>query len=123
MFTVFTNRNSFHTLLISFVGTFNIVFFSGFFPNVLTEQKISKNEYFPDDSVGYVYASQCFSYIITCIIFKYFCYNIPRKFGFLLSILLSSVLMFLLGPSTFLNIDDEQKYKYIVSAFILSGIS
>ena len=46
----------------------------------------------------------------------------PRKIGFILAILSMGLIMFLMGPSSYFNIKDVDKYKYMVSAFPLLGI-
>lgn len=51
------NKHSFFALLICFIGTFNIVFFTGFMSNILTSKKISDSKNFPINYVGFVYGS------------------------------------------------------------------
>ncbi len=85
--------------MICFIGTFNIVFFTGFMSNILSSKKISESELFPENYVGLVYGSQSFTYLFACLLFHSNCGKIPRKLGFIVAIVSMGLIMFLLGPS------------------------
>lgn len=112
--TVFTNRHAFFALFTVFIGTFNIIFFTGFMATNLASNGFNAN------NVGYVYGSQSFVYLFSCILFHKFSGDFPRKLSFVIAMISLTLIMFLMGPSQILHFPNYN--QLIISAFPLLGL-
>ena len=74
LWTLMTNKHSFFAMMTSFVGTFNIAFWTGFISTTLVDEGLS------DSEVGYVFALMSFAYLVSCLLIPCTCETSPRKF-------------------------------------------
>lgn len=114
MWTLLSNRHSAFAVLTSFIGTFNIAFWTGFIATTLTEVGLTESE------VGYVFALMSFSYLVSCLLLPCTCESSPRKFQFFIAIVMMGGCMLLMGPSKFLDM-PENKW-IIIASFVPLGI-
>jgi MFS family permease len=96
--TLLTNRHTFFSLLLMFIGTTDVMFFKVFFVLELDE-KFGIDE----ENAGYFLASTSFVYLVGCLLLPYTCEHSPRKLLFALSMFGFGGCIFLLGPSLLLG--------------------
>lgn len=97
-----------------FWGTFNVIFFEGFIAPFFTKLGVAS------DQVGYLFGSNAFFYLVGCLLLPYTFESSPRKLQFVVSFLLMSVCMLLMGGSEIFEI--PQTYFLTALGFIMLGI-
>ena len=113
--TILCNRHAMFAIFVSFFGTFNISYFTGWLATSLKDQN------FDESNVGYVYGAMCVTYLIGCLLLPYTCEHSPRKLQFFVAMLGFAGCNFLLGPSQFFQFPSDN-YWFTVSAFPALGI-
>ena len=72
--SVLGNRHAFFALAVCFFGTWAIIDYTGFIASEMV--KFYK---MGDESVGYLFAAQCATYLFMCIIYPYTFEHMSRK--------------------------------------------
>ena len=113
--TVLCNKHAFFTMLISFVGTFDIVFFQEWIATNLSDSYGVSVGF-----GGYMLAIMSVAYLIGCILLPYTCEHAPRKLMFVIAIVTFGVGILLLGPSKLFEFPD--KLSLVIASFPILGI-
>lgn len=112
--TVWCNKHCFFALMTVLFGSYNTTFFTGFLGTTLTGLG------FPESGVGYVYGVQSLFYLIGAVTLPFTCEHLSRKVMFIMATFFFGLDMFLLGPSSLLNIPNQ--WYYIVAGFPILGL-
>jgi cyanate permease len=96
--TLLSNRHTFFSLLIMFIGTADVMFFKVFFVLELNDTYGIEEE-----NAGYLLATTSFVYLVACLTLPYTCEHSPRKLLYFLSMIGFGCCCFLLGPSELLG--------------------
>jgi len=99
-------------LITCFVGTFGIVFYTGFLASELVNMGMT------DSSVGYVYASQTCAYVIMCLAYPYTFEHTSRKLQFVIAMIGFGLCHFMMGPSQMMGLPDS-KWITIIGMTVL----
>jgi len=86
-------------LLVCFFGTWAIIDYTGFIASELLEKYNM-----PDDTVGYLFAGQCGTYLIMCLLYPYTFEHMSRKVQFVIALIGMGGCHLLMGPSELLNL-------------------
>ena len=113
--TLITNRHTFFSLLIMFLGTADVMFFKVFFVLELDE-----TYNIDEENAGYLLATTSFVYLVACLSLPYTCEHSPRKLLFFLSMIGFGCCCFLLGPSELLGFPES--FGLMVSSLPIMGI-